>query len=262
MSTTKSPLVLRVSSKDPNTMSVSALIRSARNLLVASILGVRVQRALEHSAFDMAEDYHVAVPSLIRAFHANGYDVAWRDYMRGWAIAWLELSPSKRMWTAMFDKKDDSLPGRCTKGFPMSMSDDDFYVLESIARDLAERSDSLVRLAYLHEAQILMVRLQRLKNETDGAVEYGSQPPMGGAYDEAMCEVDNVLSTHMPQFDRCSITLRDLLYLTVLDGGMPDWAIDVIRASASKCGYEARRILETLCSRVEDLADAQAKSAP
>lgn len=159
MSTTKSPYMLRVSSKDPKTMSVSELIQSSRNLLVASVLGARVQRALDHSAFDMSDDYRAAIPALIRALQAKGYDVTWVAYLREYAIAWLEHSPSKRMWTAMFDK-DDSLQGRRTTGLPVaSTSEDDIQVLESIARDLAERSDSLECLAYLHEAQILIAKL-------------------------------------------------------------------------------------------------------
>ena len=472
MSTTKSPLMLRVSSKDPKTMSVSELIQSIRNLLVASVLGARVQRALDHSAFDMAEDYHVAVPALIRELQAKGYAVAWRDVSREWAIAWLEHSPSKRIWSAMFDK-DESLQGRRTTGLPLSTMEDGIQVLESIAQDLAERSDSSVCLAYLYEARALIVRLLRLKDETDGAVECGSQPPVGGvslaeddqlafstasvftspvspalrrsvegsneeysSYNEAMCEARSALSTHvvavsmhyktqggltlaidavpfgLPQarldalvqrwhsgnkeaatgmnrlmfsallqegedvsavnlaahlwyeigtqqlaateaaflktglidvkdiaycvcypdepymklfssrkkaeaavdaeraegnscsltisirlentlnqtsfltitgvpngvkkkhvgslvstwqgmrLDKCNIPLCDLLYLATVDGSVPDWVTYGIRDSAVDCKYEARRILETLCSRAEDLADAQTKSAP
>ena len=484
MSTTKSPYMLRVSSKDPMTMSVSELIQSTKNLLVASVLGARVQRALDHSAFDMAEDYHAAIPALIRALQAKGYDVTWVAYPRECAIAWLEHSPSKRMWSAMFDK-DDSLQGRRTTGLPVaSTSEDDIQVLESIAQDLAERSDSLACLAYLYEARALIVKLLRLKDETDGAVEYGNQPPIGGvslaeddqlafstasvfthpvtptlyrsvegsneeysSYNEAMSAARSALSMHvvavsvhyktkgelalaidavpfgLPQarldalvqrwhsgnkeaatgmnrlmfsallqegedvsavnlaahlwyetgtrqlaasdspqlqavwaedapflktglidvkdiaycvcypdepyiklfssrkkaeaaadaeqaegnscsltihvhlentlnqtsfltitgvpngvkkkhvgslvstwqgvrLDKCNVSLSDLLYLAAIDGSVPDWVTDAFRDSAVDCKYEARRILETLCSRAEDLADAQAKSAP
>ena len=167
MATTKSPYVLRVSSKYPKIRAVAALKMRIRNLLVAAVLDARVQRAPDYSTFDMSDDYRAAIPALIRVFQSKGYDVTWAAYPRDCAVAWLEHSPSRRIWEAVFDK-DDALPGRRTTVLPSPTDEDEIQALASIAQDLAKSSDSL---AHLHEAQALIEKLLSLDDETDVTVE-------------------------------------------------------------------------------------------